>query len=224
MRTPRIVLTFVAIIGITPLVNAQYVRISNTEGIAPNGGMSPPTVLKSTLALYTDDARAHGVEGTVTVEAVIGEDGRIIRTRVLKGLGFGLDEVSLASVQQWTFSPATQNGMPVSIVAQIDVPFSLASANAVRMEPGMKPPSVQYRVESQYTDAARRARYQGTVVVQLLIKKDGTANVMRVIQGLGLGLTDSAMDALKQWKFSPAQKDGKDVDVAINVEVNFNLK
>src|SRR5215831_15011641 len=100
MRITRTILTFIAMLCITPLLQAQYVRISNAEGIAPNGGMSPPTVLKSTLALYTDDARAHGVEGTVTVEAVKGEDGRILKVRVLKGLGFGLDENALASVQE----------------------------------------------------------------------------------------------------------------------------
>ena len=112
MRIPRTILTFIAMLCITPLLQAQYVRISNTEGIAPNGGMSPPTVLKSTLALYTDEARAHGVEGTVTVEAVMGEDGRIIKVRVLKGLGFGLDENALASVQEWAFSPATKMVRP----------------------------------------------------------------------------------------------------------------
>jgi TonB family protein len=58
----------------------------------------------------------------------------------------------------------------------------------------------------------------------VVIKKDGTVDVVRVVQGLGLGLTDSAVDAMKQWKFIPGQKDGHTVDVALNIEVNFNLR
>jgi TonB family protein len=224
MRTLTMLATFIVIFVTVPLLDAQYVRIANAERVLPNGGMAPPTVLKSTLALYTDDARTHGIEGTVTIEAFMGEDGRIIRMRVLKGLGFGLDENALASVQEWTFSPATQTGTPVSVVAQIDVPFSLVSANALRMEPGMIPPSPQYRVEPNYTDAARLARLSGKIVMQVVVKKDGTVEVIRIVQGLGLGLTDSAVDAMKQWKFSPGNKDGQAVDVALNVEVNFNLK
>jgi len=56
-----------------------------------------------------------------------------------------------------------------------------------------------------------------------VIKSDGTLDVIRVVQGLAYGMTDSAIDALKQWKFSPAQKDGKDVDVALNFVINFHL-
>ena len=99
--------------------------------------MTAPTVLKSAIALYTEDARTHGIEGTVTVEALLGEDGKIRSTRIIKGLGFGLDEVALASVQEWTISPATRDGLPVSVGAQLDVAFSLRSANAVHMAPGM---------------------------------------------------------------------------------------
>src|SRR6266481_1020038 len=156
MRIRTIILTVLAVVGVTPLLNAQYVRINN-DGVIPNGGMGPPTVLKSTLAMYSDDARAHGIEGTVTIEAFMGEDGRIIRMRVLRGLGFGLDEIALASVQEWTFSPATRLGTPVSVVALIDVPFSLASANAYRVGDGVTAPRVESRVDPQYTQAARQA-------------------------------------------------------------------
>src|SRR5689334_12338844 len=104
--------------------------------------------------------------------APIDEAGRIKSMRVVKGLGFGLDEIALASVQGWTFSPATRSGLPVAVVAQIDVPFSLRSADAVRNGPGVTPPKVESTVEPDYSLAARQAGYQGTVTVQLLVKKD----------------------------------------------------
>jgi TonB family protein len=218
------IFAIIATIGATQALDAQYVRINGADTVAPNGGMTAPTVLRSWLVLYSDEARAHGIEGTVTIEALIDEAGRIKSMRVVKGLGFGLDEIALASVQGWTFSPATRSGLPVTVVAQIDVPFSLRSADAVRNGPGVTPPKVELTVQPDYTPAARQAGYQGTVTLQLLVKKDGTADVLRVVQGLGLGLTDNAIDALKQWKFSPGQKDGKAVDIGLTVEVNFHLR
>ena len=155
--------------------------------------------------------------------AFIGEDGQIKNMRVLKGLGFGLDEVALGSVREWVLSPATRDGVPVSVVAQIDVQFNLRRASALRIGNGVTPPTVLSRVEPHYTQEARLARLNGVVVLQVVVKNDGTVDVIRVVQGLAHGLTDSAVEALKQWKFGPGKKDGQDVDVALNIEINFNL-
>jgi TonB family protein len=216
------ILAFVATLGAAPLLHAQYVRIGNAGAIPP-AGMTAPTVLKSNIALYTEDARTHGVEGTVTIEALIGEDGKIRSTRIMKELGFGLDQAALASVQEWVLSPATRDGLPVSVGAQMDVVFSLRSANAVRMGAGMSPPTVLQRVEPKYTAEAARAGLNGTVVLQAVIKTDGTVDVLRVVRGLPAGLTDSAIEAIKQWQFRPGQKDGQNADIALNIEVNFNI-
>ena len=51
----------------------------------------------------------------------------------------------------------------------------------------------------------------------------GTVDVLRVVRGLPAGLTDSAIDAIKQWQFRPGQKDGQNADIALNIEVNFNI-
>ena len=71
---------------------------------------------------------------------------------------------------------------------------------------------------------AVRAGLNGTVVLQAVIKTDGTVDVLRVVRGLPLGLTENAIDALKEWQFSPGKKNGQDVDVSVNLEVNFNLR
>src|SRR5215470_4494990 len=119
MRIRTLILAVLGTIGAVRLLDAQYIRIGNTEAI-PNGAITPPTILKSTPALYTNEARTHGIEGTVTILAEVGSAGEIKYTRVLKGLGFGLDEAATASVQEWALSPATRNGAPVEVVAQID--------------------------------------------------------------------------------------------------------
>jgi TonB family protein len=217
-------LVILVVMGMAPLLSAQYIRIGN-PGAIPNGAVSPPTILKSAFALYTDDARSRGIEGTVTIEALVSEAGQIRSMRILKGLGFGLDEVALASVQGWEFSPATRDGIPVSVVAQIDVQFSLRSANALRIGGAVIPPTVISKVDPHYTDEARLARLQGTVVLQAVVKSDGTVDVIRIVRGLPYGLTDSAIEALKQWKFRPGKnRSDQNVDVALNIEINFNLR
>ena len=62
------------------------------------------------------------------------------------------------------------------------------------------------------------------MVLQAVIKTDGTVDVLRVVRGLPHGLTENAINALKQWQFSPGKKNGQDVDVSVNLEVNFNLR
>ena len=86
------------------------------------------------------------------------------------------------------------------------------------------PPSVLKRVEPQYTEAARRARCQGTSVLDVVIKKDGTPDVLGIVRSAECAdLDDSAIETLKQWRFKPGTRDGHPVDVRIKIEVNFNL-
>jgi TonB family protein len=93
-----------------------------------------------------------------------------------------------------------------------------------RVGGGVSPPSVVSRVEPQYSEEARKARYQGTVVLEAIVRKDGTVDILRVVRSLGFGLDENAIDALKKWRFRPGTKGGVPVDVALNIEVNFNLR
>ena len=89
---------------------------------------------------------------------------------------------------------------------------------------GVSAPTVVYRVEPQYSEEARKARYEGTVVLQAIIRKDGKVDVLNLVRSLGFGLDQNAIEALKQWRFRPATKDGQAVDSTINIEVRFNLR
>ena len=93
-----------------------------------------------------------------------------------------------------------------------------------RVGGGVSAPVVIYRVEPLYSEEARRVRYQGVVVLWAIVRKDGSLEVLKLVRGLGLGLDESAINALKQWRFRPGMKDGIPVDVALNVEVSFTLR
>src|SRR5262249_3652076 len=186
----------------------------------------PPSIVESKPPIYTDEALKARIEGTVTLEAAVDVQGAIKILRVVKGLGYGLDERAIGAVLDWKFAPATRNGAPVEAITQVDVDFKLPVTlnEAITIGPGVTPPTVISRVEPQYTDEARDAKYQGTVVVSATIQKDGTIKVDKVLRELDYGLTEKAVEALQQWKFKPGMRNGEAVAVSLKIEVNFNLK
>ena len=88
---------------------------------------------------------------------------------------------------------------------------------------GVSAPQVIYRVEPEYTDEARKAKYQGTVVISCVVDIHGVIRNIRVIRSLGLGLDEKAVEAVRQWKFRPGMKNGVPVNVKVQMEVTFRL-
>ena len=93
-----------------------------------------------------------------------------------------------------------------------------------RVGGGVSAPTVVYRIEPNYSEDARRARYQGSVVLSAIVRKDGSIEILKVLRGLGLGLDENAVEALRKWKFRPGTRSGEPVDVALNIEINFALR
>jgi TonB family protein len=94
---------------------------------------------------------------------------------------------------------------------------------AYRVGGGVSAPKVLYEPDPEYSEEARKAKYQGTVVLWLVVSAEGKPQDIRVQRSLGMGLDEKAIEAVKQWRFDPAKKDGHPVPVMINVEVNFRL-
>jgi TonB family protein len=79
------------------------------------------------------------------------------------------------------------------------------------------------RPEPQYTEQARENQVEGTVVLRAVFSSTGEVTNIRVVSGLPNGLTEKAVEAAQQIKFTPAMKDGRPVSQYIQVEYNFNL-
>jgi TonB family protein len=92
-----------------------------------------------------------------------------------------------------------------------------------RVGGGVTAPLVLHKVEPEYSEEARKAKYQGTVLLYIEVDPSGRATNIKVQRSLGLGLDEKAIEAVKQWKFKPGYKDGKPVTVAATIEVNFRL-
>jgi periplasmic protein TonB len=92
-----------------------------------------------------------------------------------------------------------------------------------RVGGGVSAPKATFSPDPEYSEEARKAKFQGTCVLWLIVGPDGHPRDIRVSRTLGLGLDEKAIEAVKNWKFDPAMKDGKPVAVQINVEVDFRL-
>jgi periplasmic protein TonB len=88
---------------------------------------------------------------------------------------------------------------------------------------GISAPQAVSTPDPEYTEEARNAKTQGTCILWLIVDDHGNPRDIRVVRGLGMGLDAKAIEAVKQWRFQPAQKDGRPVNVQISVEVGFRL-
>jgi TonB family protein len=94
---------------------------------------------------------------------------------------------------------------------------------AYRVGGGVSAPKAIYSPDPEYSEEARKVKHMGVVVLWLVVGPDGKPRDIRVVRTLGLGLDEKAIEAVKNWRFEPALKDGKPVAVQVNIEVNFHL-
>jgi len=89
---------------------------------------------------------------------------------------------------------------------------------------GVMPPRLLREVKAAYTEDARRRNIEGEVVLEIVVRRDGSVSDVRLIDGLAGGLNDRAIAAVRQWRFAPATRLGQAVDVIVEVAVEFKLR
>jgi periplasmic protein TonB len=94
---------------------------------------------------------------------------------------------------------------------------------AFRVGGGVSAPKVIYQPDPEFSEEARKAKFQGTCVVWFVVGPDGRTRDIQVHRTLGLGLDEKAIEAVKNWRFEPGMKDGKPVAVQVSAEVTFRL-
>ena len=88
-------------------------------------------------------------------------------------------------------------------------------------EEGVFKPRVLYKTDPEYSEEARRANVAANVMLQLVVTPQGKAVDFKVLQSAGFGLDEQSIESVKAWRFLPGRKDGKPVNVQVNVQVNF---
>ncbi len=92
--------------------------------VRPGGNIQPPRRIVNVAPVYPAIAQSARVEGTVEIEALIGEDGKVRNVKLLSGKPL-LNEAALTAVRQWVFSPTRLNGEPVAVIMTVTVVFTL---------------------------------------------------------------------------------------------------
>ncbi len=141
-----------------------------------------------------------------------------------------------AAISNWLFAPATRNGKPWEGTGFVEMECSPAQADAGETSTdnrdsvfkagqgnGVSAPTLIFKIEPEYSEAARKAKFSGVVVLSVIVDETGHASSISVTRPLGLGLDEMAMRAVNQWRFRPGMKDGKAVHVRASVEVSFKL-
>jgi periplasmic protein TonB len=97
-------------------------------------------------------------------------------------------------------------------------------AGPYRPGSGISAPAIIKEVKPDYTEEGRRRNLEGDVVLEIVVRSDGAVGTVKLLQRLGAGLDERAMDAVRQWRFSPAQRYGTPVDVIVEVAMEFKLR
>lgn len=126
----------------------------------------------------------------------------------------------MRSTSWMLFLALTTMATITTVAAQGEAPQVYAPGNGVSL------PVVVKEVHPGYTQAAKDAHIEGTVVVECVVLADGTVGDVKVARSLDsmFGLDQEAVAATKQWQFKPGTKDGKPVAVRVSIELTFTLK
>ena len=213
--------------GSEPMLPAVRRARTAAAGIAVDQHVLLPEIAEyTTPPLYSDEARRRRVEGIVTIAVHIDEQGRLISSRVDRGLGSGLDQNALVALRQWRFRPGTRNDVPSAMDAEVDIEFDLRSeavneliANdmATLVGPDVTPPRVVRR-----SRLAPAGRMSGSVVLDVVLLQDGSPKIVRILRSLNADADERAVRHFEQWRFTPATKNGVPIKVRMNAEVRFH--
>ena len=211
--------------GTFPLAAAPEV-VNDAPGVTVDLGGAG--VMHRTGVAYPATAIKQGVQGTVVVEVKLDSSGNVADAHVLSGPD-ELRRAALESVLQWHLmknlaGSSRQVSISFSLPDAVPTPPPVAAAGpgaTYHVGAGVTAPVLLYKREPEYTEEARKARYQGTVLLYVEIDPSGKATNIRVQRSLGLGLDEKAIAAVRQWKFKPGTKDGNPVTVTANIGVNF---
>jgi TonB family protein len=185
---------------------------------------------------YPPEAKAAGIQGMVALNVTITKTGTVENVQVVSGLQ-ELRQSAIDTVKQWQFKPYLDNGTPVE-GETIGVLYSLprlagmvgpvppadeAAAGVKQYGGDVTTPAPIYEVHPEYTELARTDKVEGAVSVSLVVDEHGVPQHVQLARGLGDGLDEKAIGAVKQYRFRPAKEKDTPVAVFMYLEVNFKL-
>jgi TonB family protein len=211
---------------------------SSPEPYKAGSRISPPEVLSSVDAEFSDEARRAAYQGVCLISLVVDAEGNPQNIRVVRALGMGLDEKAIEAIRQYKFKPAMKDGtIPVPVAMTIEVAFRLYHGkkpdgpppNAIdaprfdTVPDNVVPPALVEYVKPKYSSYGRQNRISGVCVIGLTVDIEGIPQNVRVVTSLEPSLDENAIEAVKRWRYAPAMINGIPAQFESTVKVNFTL-
>lgn len=207
------------------VVLASPALAQTSEVYKVGDGVTSPVLIREVKPNYTGEAMRRKVQGTVEVTAVVLADGTVGDVTVKRSLDPDLDVEAIRAAKQWRFKPGTKDGTPVSVEVFIELTFTLRNDSPVhKIGAGVTSPVVVKEVKPTYPEAAKSEGVKGTVELEGVVEMNGRMSGIRVTRSLDTRLDEAAVKALREWQFTPGQKDGAAVRVLVNVEMTFTVR
>jgi len=197
---------------------------------------------------YPPEAIAAQIQGDVVLDVLIGKNGKIKKVSVGSGDPI-LANAAVAAVKGWRYEPWASGGNNVETKTVVTIHFRLKNGpidcpgtsgakysfsprstretsdgeEVFKIDKSVTPPHAVYAPDPEYSEKARQAKIEGVALVQAIVTPQGTVARVQMQRVIGYGLDQNAIDAVCEWKFDPATKDGKPVAFPITVEISFHL-
>jgi TonB family protein len=184
--------------------------------IADNGSIKVIHVVSGPPVLA--DAAVKAVHLWQYEPAVVANTGPGVRTKITMNFRLHNKNVSVAEGPQELYAPPPATLLPTKQAASEDGTGPIYTVGG-----RVTVPHVIYDPEPEYSTAAREAKIEGTVILKFILTAEGKPHDIKVIKSLRSDLDQKANDAVNEWKFEPATKDGKPVAVELVVQVDFRL-
>jgi TonB family protein len=177
---------------------------------------------------------AVGRSATATISFDVGTDGRPSNPEIVSQSEETWGPQAIGLVREWEFQPGMKDGVAVTVPCTMtlvwgerNIPAALLASAGRERETATAPaafsPEVRYQPEPAYSPEALAAKQEGTVEIALVVSLDGTPSDLRVVQPLGFGLDEKALEAVSKWRFAPALVNGRPEKVRAVVKVPFRL-
>ncbi len=221
-----------------PTAPAQANEAPDTRtGLYKVGGrISPPEVLHSVNAEFSDEARRAKYQGVCLISLVVDAEGNPQNLRVVRPLGMGLDEKAMEAIQQYKFKPAMKDGTtPVPTMITIEVDFRLYAGKGPlpksfpqaphfdSVPANVRPPLLINYVEPKYSSYGRKNRISGECVIGLTVDTHGIPQDVHVVTGLEPSLDENAVNAVRKWRYIPAITNGNETPFESTIKIKFVL-
>ena len=197
-----------------------------------------PKVLHAVKPVHPEEALRDSLEGKVFLKFIVNVDGSVSDVKVVRVIGSEVfRQAAIDAVSQSRFKPAEHNGKPVAVWMTQPITFRLPKQPITPLVPGdvdsskvleffmvEVKPKVLHAVKPVHPEEAIRDSLEGKVFLKFIVNVDGSVSDVKVVRVIGLEVfRQAAIDAISQYRFKPAEHNGKVVPVWMVMPITFRL-